>query len=284
MNLSETQLDRKKSELLLAAVIIARSTSFMFSKIMLKTMGQFTLLGIRSLLAFAVLLLFFGKQLKNVTKKELTGGLLLGIAYFTVMFFELNGLKYTESSTMSLLENSAVVFVPVFMSVFTRSLPEKKAVIKVLLALAGVILLRFKGGTLSFGRGEFFGIAAAMLYALAIILTKRLSSKADPLLCGVFQAGTMGVLGIIFALFFETPALPRGGAQWGAIIYLAVICSSFGFTFQPLAQRGTTAERTGTFCALSPVSASILGAVFLKEMMTVPNIIGAALVLCSILI
>ena len=284
MNLTETKLNRKSSEILLAAVIIARSTSFMFSKILLRTIGQFTLLGIRSLLAFAVLLLVFRQQLKNVTKKELTGGLLLGIAYFAVMYFELDGLKYTESSTMSLLENSAVVFVPVFMAVFTRTLPERKTVMKVLLALTGVILLRFKGGSLSFGRGEFSGIAAAMLYALAIILTKRLSEKADPLLCGVFQAGAMGALGIMSAFLFETPTLPCGGAQWGAIIYLAIICSCFGFTFQPLAQRGTTAERAGTFCALSPVSASILGVVFLSEVMTVPNITGAVLVLCSILI
>ena len=48
-------LNRKSSEVLLGSVIIARATSFLFLKLLLENMGQFTLLGIRSMIAFAVL-------------------------------------------------------------------------------------------------------------------------------------------------------------------------------------------------------------------------------------
>ena len=40
-------LSRSRAELLLAGVIIARATSYMFSKLILKGMGVFNLLGVR---------------------------------------------------------------------------------------------------------------------------------------------------------------------------------------------------------------------------------------------
>ena len=62
---------RGAAEVLLAALITARATSYMFSKLLLETMGQFTLLGLRSLLAFAVLLAISFKYLKATKKKKM---------------------------------------------------------------------------------------------------------------------------------------------------------------------------------------------------------------------
>ena len=61
---------RGAAEVLLAALITARATSYMFSKLLLETMGQFTLLGLRSLLAFAVLLAISFKYLKATKKRR----------------------------------------------------------------------------------------------------------------------------------------------------------------------------------------------------------------------
>ena len=46
-------MSEKRAELLLACVIIARSTSFVFNKLGLGTMTAFNLLAVRFLLAFA---------------------------------------------------------------------------------------------------------------------------------------------------------------------------------------------------------------------------------------
>lgn len=61
---------RGAAEVLLAALITVRATSYMFSKLLLETMGQFTLLGLRSLLAFAVLLAIGFKYLKATKKRR----------------------------------------------------------------------------------------------------------------------------------------------------------------------------------------------------------------------
>lgn len=63
-----------------------------------------------------------------------------------------------------------------------------------------------------------------------------------------------------------------------------MVCSGFGFTLQPVAQAGTTAERAGMFCALNPLVASVLGVVFLQEHIGGQGIVGAALILTGILL
>ena len=277
-------LSKRNSEILLAAVIIARATAYMFSKLLMENMGQFTLLGIRSLIAFAFLIIVFRKNLINITKKQILGGCILGLAFFVVMGCELAGLRFTTSVAVSFEENTAVAIVPIIMILVTKKMPDKNTVIRVLLALAGVVLLSFKPEGFNFNIGDVFGVLSAVTYAATIILTARVSKADDPLMIGIIQVGFMGVFSIIAAFIFETPCLPQGTIEWGYMLYLAIVCSGFGFTLQPVAQRGTTEERAGAFCALNPVAAAILGALFLNETLTFKGIIGGLLIVASILI
>ena len=72
------QLNQQKSELLLAAVILARSTSFVLSKTAMNSLTPFNLLAVRFLTAFAFLAILFGKKLVRIQKTELKYGFLLG--------------------------------------------------------------------------------------------------------------------------------------------------------------------------------------------------------------
>ena len=55
-------MSERKAEVLMASVIIARSTSFVFNKLGLGTMSAFNLLAVRFLLAFVLLAALFGKK------------------------------------------------------------------------------------------------------------------------------------------------------------------------------------------------------------------------------
>ena len=68
------QLSRRSAELLLAAVIIARATSNLFSKLILEGMGIFNLLGLRFSLAFALLSILFFRRLKSAGIKTFSAG------------------------------------------------------------------------------------------------------------------------------------------------------------------------------------------------------------------
>ena len=275
---------RSRAELLLAGVITARATSYLFSKLIMQSMSMFNMLGIRFLLAFTLLLILFFKRIRIINRKTFAAGAVMGCLYFLVMMAELNGLKRTSSGNVSFLENTAIVIVPLLQAVLLRRFPRWKAVICALLCLIGVGFLTIGSG-MAFGAGEMFCMLAAFLYACAILTTDRLThGNIDALAAGIVQVGMIGALSLTASLLFEAPRLPSGMLEWTGIAMLAVVCSGFGFTLQPVAQSGTTAERAGMFCALNPMVATILGIVFLHEAFTVQSAVGGGLILAGILI
>ena len=275
---------RSRAELLLAGVITARATSYLFSKLIMQSMSMFNMLGIRFLLAFTLLLILFFKRIRKINRKTFAAGAVMGCLYFLVMTAELNGLKRTSSGNVSFRENTAIVIVPLLQAVLLRRFPRWKAVICALLCLIGVGFLTIGSG-MAFGAGEMFCMLAAFLYACAILTTDRLThGNIDALAAGIVQVGMIGALSLTASLLFEAPRLPSGMLEWTGIVMLAVVCSGFGFTLQPVAQSGTTAERAGMFCALNPMVATILGIVFLHEAFTVQSAVGGGLILAGILI
>lgn len=278
------KMTRRKAEFLLAAVILARSTSYLLSKLTMQTMEPFTMLSARFITAFLLLILLFGKKLTNLAPATLLRGMMLGGAFFSVMAAELFGLRTTDSSTTSFLENTAIVFVPLLEALLHRKLPRLPALLSAAVTMFGIGLLTLRGGAFSLKSGELLCLLAAVLYASSIILTDRLSRRDDPLTLGILQVGFIGLFALTASFLFETPRLPATGLEWGAILALALVCSGFGFTLQPVAQRYTTSERAGMFCALNPVSAAILGTVFLGEKLGLQSILGAGFVLAGILL
>ncbi len=274
----------RAAEILLAAVISARATSFMFSKLLLVSMGPFTLLGIRFLIAFALLALIFHKKLARMNKRTFLFGFVLGLAFFATMAFELKALVSTDTSRVSFLENTAIVLVPLGEALIAKKLPSKRAFASALIALAGVGLLTLNGTGSSISSGEFLAIGAALAYTAALMFTARFSKQEDALVMGILQVGWIGAFGLAAAFLVETPVLPAGPLEWTYLAVLIVVCTGFGFTLQPVAQRGLTAGKASLMCAISPVVAAILGAVFLGETISTPGLCGLALILSSIVL
>lgn len=278
MSNSET----RKYEILLAMIISARATSFIFSKMILQSMGAFNLLAIRFIIAFLLLILIFHKKMKNMTGRTFRAGVVIGVLFFMVMSLEMLALKDAASSLVSLLENCAIIFVPLLEILLCKKIPSKMIMLSTIVAMIGVILLAIHQGNL---RGGFtYGLLAGLVYGMAIIVTQKLTYLSDSTLnIGIIQVGTMGIMSLLATVIFEQPQLPQTGAQWSMILGLIIVCTGFGFTLQPVAQSHVTAERAGIFCALSPAIASLLGIVVLHERLGVIGFVGLILILLSII-
>ena len=277
-------MSRRQAELLLAAVILTRSTGYLFSKAGIESLGVFNLLAARFLLAFALLAIIFFGKFKGVKPCDIMRGAVLGGVFALVMALELIALKTTDTSTASFLENTAIIFVPLIEAWLLRRAPERTALISAAAAVAGVALLTLGSGGFGFTSGELYCLCAALLYALAIIITDRFSRRGDGLMMGIMQVGFIGIYALAASFIFEAPRLPSGGTEWGVILVLAIVCTCVGFTFQPVAQAHLSSECSGLFCALSPVFASLLGVVFLGEPVTLQGVFGSALILFSLYI
>lgn len=277
------ELSVKQSEILMGSVIVARSTSFVMSKMSMSSLAPINILSLRFTIAFIILFALFHKRLFHCDRKSIIGGVFLGITYSIVMSFEMLGMRHTESSMASLIENSAFMLVPFLEIIFLHVFPTKIVAVGMVLSFIGVITLNFGPG-MSFNIGSIYLAGAMLFYAIAIFETAVFSKKGDPITIGTVQIGTMAILTSLISFIFEDYSFPSGIKAWVIIFFLAVICTVFGFTLQPLAQRNLEPDRAGMFSALNPLAAMIWGLIVLGERITITKFLGAAFILFGILL
>ena len=202
------------------------------------------------------------------------------------MSCELTGVPYINSSTASFIENTAIVIVPIAEALLARRFPEKRAAIAALMALAGVGMLSLKpgSGTIGFGKGELWLMLAAFCYSISIMVTSRLSRRGNAFTMGIFQVGTIGLLATIASLANGTATLPHNGIEWAMILMLAIVCTGFGFTLQPVAQSKVSSEKTSLLCAVNPMVAGLMGVMFLKESLGPAGYLGCFLILAALVV
>lgn len=80
------------------------------------------------------------------------------------------------------------------------------------------------------------------------------------------------------------PGCLRPAGEWCIIAALAVVCTGFGYTLQPIARSHIGADRASLFCTLSPVFTMILGAIVLRERAAPLDYVAMLLILGSSLL
>ena len=278
-------MSKSGAKLLLTAVFIARGSSFLFSKNLMGTMPPMSVLAVRFTLAFLILALLFGGKLRKCSRASLKGGLILGVLYNVCMIFEMYGLRLVDSGVSALIENMAILFVPLYVALWTRTWPKAKTLFCAVMAIAGVGLLSISQMSLTGGGlGIFLIICAALTYGFCIIATEKVSHNGDPVSIGIIQLGVMGFLSLAVALLTESFTLPAGKIQWTMILFLVLICSCFGFTFQPVGQRYLPAETAAVLTVINPLTASIMGVVIAHEGLTIAKGAGYIVILLALVI
>lgn len=278
-------MSAKKAEALLATVIVARATSLLIVKSCLGGFTTFNLMALRFGIATLCLFPFVQRKLKTLQRGTLLRGAVLGVVFFAIIAIELQGLRMTDSSAMvSFLENTAIVLVPLAEALLHKRFPYRENLLCAALALTGVGFLLLRGGRFELSAGVLVCMGTAVLYTGYLIMNDRLSHRDDPLTLGFLTIGVVAALSVVSTMLFEAPRLPESGKEWLGTLLLAVVCSSVGTALQPMAQRYVPSERACVFCALNPLAACVMGWVFLDEWQGVTGVVGAALILGSIVI
>lgn len=279
-------VSRTRAKLLLVAVFIARGTSFLFSKSLLQSLMPLSILAVRFLSAFALLSAIFHRRLGRCDGRSLRGGALLGAMYTVCMIFEMYGLRLIDSGVSALIENMAIVLVPLLTAALTRTRPHRRTMLCAVIAVVGVgFLSRTQGHSRNAGLGLLLVISAAVTYAACIMTTERVSRDADPMLIGIVQLGTMGALSLIAALVIDGRLLPpRTGGQWLMMGLLVLVCSCFGFAFQPVGQKYLRAEEAAVLTVVNPLTASLMGVFIAGEEMSASKLTGYVLILVALVL
>ena len=283
MEFKGIKMNERRGEFLVGLALALRASSLLFATIAMRTMGPFLTIAIRFTIAFIIIAFIFRKNITKVDAKTLLHCALIGITFFFAMLFELLGLKTTPSSVTAFLEGMVVVMVPAVTGIVYKKLPDRMTVFSAILAIVGVGFLTLKGDRIGFTSGELLVLFGTFWYSLSVLVTDKAAKNDDLMTVSIYQLLFIALFAYIGAFIFEEIRLPQSGTEWGAVFALAVICSCVGFTIQPFGQKYITPERAGILAIFNPLTAAVLGVVFLHEKMTPSMLLGSFLILVSIL-
>ncbi|MGD8263598.1 MAG: EamA family transporter [Desulfobacterales bacterium] len=274
----------------LAAILFAisgTSAKFLFND----GITAFQLIQMRTTLAFAGLLIWLSLKdpaLLKISIKNLPYFIGLGVLGIgSAQFFYLLAISKINVAAAILLHYTGPVFVALYVVFVQRQKLSFNSALAIVGTLIGCFLVvgAYNLQLFSLNRvGVIAGMLAAISFAVYSILGEHGMRKYTP--------WTVLLYGMLFAALMWNSLHPPLEAflhkyspvQWGWILFIG-ICGTifpFGFYFEGIKRiKPTHASITAT---LEPISAGVIAAVFLGEVMMTLQIIGGLIVIVSIII
>ncbi|WP_028583690.1 DMT family transporter [Desulfogranum mediterraneum] len=279
--------------LLLIVLSIFLGGSFFFVGVAVEALPPLTIVALRvglAALALLVVVQCSGLRLprsRSVWLAFFGMGLLNNVLPFTLIVW---GQTQIASGLAAILNATTPLFTVIAAHFLTRD--ERLSRLKffgVAIGLGGVIIMIGQETLLGIGEhgsAQLAVLAAAVSYALAGIYGRRFKRLGvQPLVTASGQVTASTIMLFPVALVIDTPfSLPMPGGQvWAALAGLAMVSTALAYLiyFRILAGAGATNVLLVTL--LVPVSAILLGGVFLGEQLEPQHYLGMGLISIGLL-
>ncbi len=276
---------------ILILMTILFGLSFIATKQALTGMGIFQVVFARHALALLllVLILWQDPQKFTIARSDWKSFLILTmvepIGYF---IFETYGLRYTSPAHASII----IATIPIFSLLFAVWIIDEKTswlgILGILLSLGGVyFIISFQQKTFLAPHpvlGNLLALGAAISAGLYNVLCRRLSQKYSPWTITFYQS-------VVASLFFGPLALVEGLRQTEiiinreivfSIIYLAIGSSIIAYYLLNYSLSRLHTSRVAVFSNLIPVVTIVASWIIYGELLSFPQLGGAALVISGI--
>ncbi|GAA0307134.1 drug/metabolite exporter YedA [Streptomyces polychromogenes] len=275
----------------LALVYVVWGSTYLGIRIVVQTMPPFLSAGARFITAGLVLAGIvawrYGPSALRVTRAQLGSTLVVGL----LLVLGGNGLVVlAETSVPSGLAALLVAAVPMWVVVLraaTGDRPPGRTLAGVLVGLAGLAVLTSPGlsGEVRLS-GVLLVLAGSLAWSLGSFSAGRLPLPGNPFTGSAYQMVWGGLAGVLVGLARgEQQGLDPASfstASWLALGYLVLIGSVVGFTAYAWLLQAAPLSLVSTYAYVNPVVAVVLGALILDEALTLPIVLGGAVVVAGV--
>jgi len=283
--------------------VLAWGTSFVAARFLLHPAIARQIVLSPTLLAaarFSIASLFFIVPLiqavvrRKVSRRDLLRMALLGQITFSLYFWlQYTGVQETNASISSILVVGLIPVVTAFLAQFIgKERLRWSNLFALLLGFGGVLIIVLqKPLAVTLASGFLFGalclVSNAFAFAIYSTLSKRWMANTSPL---VMTGGTMlsGAIGLVLLSLLDpvgnnwSVILRLDGIQWGALLFLAVVCSVIAYLAYNMALTRIEASRAAVYIYFEPVVAVLFGVTLLGEPLSWQVIVGAGAIAGSI--
>jgi drug/metabolite transporter (DMT)-like permease len=187
------------------------------------------------------------------------------------------------------LINTNVIFIAILSGAFLHEALTKKRIAGIALSFIGVFVIMFSDMSkqeFAFSNVFFIGcilmLLSAFCWALSTFVGKRLLQTYDGLVITTYAFAFGTVLYLPFVIFHIAPVFSQISLDgWFAVLYLALICSIFGYLGWYYALKHTDASKAAVFLNFIPLF-TILMSVMLGASLTVFFLLGAGLIIYGV--
>ena len=283
---------KEKNNFLLSGLLVLVSLVWAGSFIVVKqtttTMNPVDLGFLRFLTAtpIMIILLLLRRKKTKIPRKELPSLIILGLTGVTFLYvFQFLGISYTTASASSVLINTNVIFIAILSIALFHEQFTKKKTSGIVLSFLGVIIIIFSNiqnehvaWDSLFVLGCFLILLSALCWAVYSIVGKRLLATYDSITVTTYAF----ILGTLLYIPFIIQSIPSTIQTitfdgWGAVLYLAVFCSVFGYLGWYYALQRTDASKAAVFLNLIPLFTILLSLIY-GEIPT-PIFLGGAILI-----
>ncbi|MHB9150792.1 MAG: DMT family transporter [Thermoleophilia bacterium] len=218
-----------------------------------------------------------------------SAGLVMGAFLGAGYIFQTFGLQRTTASNAGFITGMFVVLVPVLQGLVWRLWPDRRAVAGVVLAALGLFLLSGGASELHV-LGDGLVLLCALSFSAHILATSRYARRHDAAALTVVQlavvtglSGLLALVGWVFGAPLSLGAV-REPQVLLALAVTALFASAAAFYIQTFAQKYASPTRTAVILTMEPVFAGFFGYALAGEHLSVAGWVGAAAILCGMLI
>jgi drug/metabolite transporter (DMT)-like permease len=285
--------DSTLAHLLLLIVVFVWGSTFVLVKDALRDASPLLFNLLRMTIAFIALAIVNHRQLRQMGRRAVLSGLIVGLFLAAGYQFQTAGLARTTPAKSAFITGLVVVFVPLFTIVpairpASTPRPRWTTAVGALLAFSGLLFLTTPPGTslrnlfVSIGPGDLLTLACAVAFAAHLLALAHTSHRVP-----ISQLATLqiGVAAVIMAITLPLGGRPHLSITPRLIIALAItslLATAAAFTVQSWSQQHIPSTHTAVLLTLEPVFACLTSFLVLHEHLGRRSLLGAALILAGI--
>lgn len=220
----------------------------------------------------------------NLTKEEFKYCAFLGIGGYSLFsFFYFLAVNYTGASITALVFSIFPVFVCILAKIFFNKTIGKKKIFFLALSLVALYLLTSISGNVNF-IGVILSIGGALCYSIYTILIENEKIKnMDPIKTSFYIILFTAIVNLLVWSFSGEISLNISPINIFRLITLGVFSTSVAILSYYIGVQKIGAVKASIISNLEALIAAILALIFLKETLDLTQILGAILMLVSVI-
>lgn len=267
-------------------------TTFISTKILLRSFAPIEILFYRFILGFITLWFIHPYKLKLSNRKQEWMFASAGLCGITLYYLLENiALTYSLASNVGVIISIAPFFTAIFAHYFLDGEKFKpNFFVGFLIAMTGIILISYqRSSTLSLNPlGDLLAVLAAVVWAIYSILSRKISALGYPIVAATRHTFFYGLLFMLPTLLFFDRNFQFNKFQEpenvGNLLFLGLAASALCFVTWNIAVKHLGAVKTSIYIYLVPVITIITSVLILKEKITKMAALGTVLTLFGLFI